>query len=673
MMRNLPPLHGVPELDLSPPSAADAARRGNRRRLRVFLLVFVLVLLPGMAWNLLRPPEYRAAVRMQITPGVTDVAPAPAAGVPAPPPPDLSAAFLTQVQILTSRPLLEQVSRTLGAAGYPLTGAGSDPVAGLQRMISATPVSGTEVVEVAAIGAPPELPALALNALVDAYRARMLTAHDAADDTQLAQARDEVMRLERTVAERRGALDEFRGRHGVVSSERDENVALAGVKGLASALNTAVERAANADAQVRALREGIAGGRGSVRSRDDPTLAAMEKRASELREDLRDMERVYTPDFMAMDPQARAQRARLEELEKQIVNQRGSSQEAALAAAQEEAASAHAAVERLRAQIAAQRQDAQSFAGRFSEAKALEDDLAQLEAAHRTALDRLARLEASEAGRDPVLNLVEGASVPRSAFRPDYVRDGGIVAAVAFIAGLLAMGFVELFNRSAPAATPTTTVVMPQPWLTAGALPLAAPAGPPAMLPGEAPAGLLAAPALPPRELEQHEVAALLAACDGATRLACAALLLGVDAEELTALRGGDLDVQAGALRIGGAAPRRVAVPGWLHPSAGEADAPLVANTAGAPLAAAELRAQVLCAAVDAGLEAAAGVTPEVLRHTCIAWLVRQGVRFSELAARVGRVDAEALAAYADLAAQAPRQAGAVEPVMPALRAAPST
>lgn len=672
MMRT--PLHGIPELDLSPPSADVAARRGNRRRLRVFVLVFLLVLLPGLAWDLLRPPEYRAAVRMQITPGVTELAPTPASGTPAPPPPDLSGAFLTQVQILTSRPLLEQVSRTLVAAGYPLAAAGADPVATLQRMIRAVPVSGTEVVEVEAISAPPELPALALNALVDAYRARMLTAHDAADAQELAQARDEVARLEKTVTQQRAVLENFRSQHGVVSSERDENVSLAGVKGLASALNTAVERAANADAKVRALREAMAGGRGNVQSRDDPTLADLERRASKLREDLRDMERVYTPDFMAMDPQARAQRARLEELEKQIVSQRGSGRDAALAAAQEEAAGAHAAVERLRAQIAAQRQDAQAFVARFNEAKALEDDLGQLETAHRTALDRLARLEASAAGRDPVLNLVEGASVPRDAFRPHYWRDGGLVAAVAFLAGLLAMGFVELFNRNAPAPASSTTVVMPQPWVAAGgALPLAGPAAAP-LLPGGGPAGLLAAPALPPRELGQEEVAALLAACDGTTRFACAALLLGVDAEELTALRHGDLDAQAGVLAIGGASPRRLAVPAWLHPRVdGEADAPLVANAAGAPLTTAELRAQVLCAAVDAGLEAAAGVTPEVLRHTCIAWLVRQGVRFSELAARVGRVDAEALAAYADLAADAPRQAGAVEPVMPALREAPAS
>jgi hypothetical protein len=50
------------------------------------------------------------------------------------------------------------------------------------------------------------------------------------------------------------------------------------------------------------------------------------------------------------------------------------------------------------------------------------------------------------------------------------------------------------------------------------------------------------------------------------------------------------------------------------------------------------------CAALDAGLAGAAGISAEALRHTGIAWLVRQGLRFSELAGLVGRPSAEALA-----------------------------
>lgn len=681
MMRTLPPMRDLPEFDVSPPGGDDGgARRSNRRRLRVFLLVFVLVLLPGMVWNLLRPAEYRATARMQINPGTTDVSLTPAPGVPpAPAQADPSGEFLTQVQILTSRPLLEKVSHTLATAGYPLAAPGGDPVASLQRMIGVTPVPGTEVVEVQAIGAPPELPALALNALVEAYREQMLAAYGAAESEQLAQAREEVARLEQTVAERRSRLDAFRSRYGVVSSERDENASLASAKGLSASLSKAVEQAANADARVRALREGIAGGKGSAQAKDDPTLADMEQRASKLREGLRDMERTYTPDFMAMDPQARAARARLADLEQQITAQRGASRQAALASAQEDAATAHAAAERLQAQIAAQRQDAQSFSSRFNQAKSLEDDLAQIDKAHRAALERLAKLEASERGRHPVLNLVEGASVPQAAFRPAYARDGAIVLAAAFLSGLLAMWFVELFNRSAPVGGASTTVVIPQPWLAAGGgMQLRGPIDvPPGLLPA-APsqnAGLLPVSALPPRALRQDEVTALLAAATDTVRFVCAALLLGVTADELVALRQQDFDVASGDLRIGGVAPRVVNIPPWLRAfgARGAGDAPLLANASGEAVTPAELRAQILCAAVDAGLEGAAGVTPEVLRHTCIAWLVHQGVRFSDLASLVGRIEPDALAAYAEMVPEGSRHAagGDVAP-MPALRDVPA-
>ena len=64
-----------------------------------------------------------------------------------------------------------------------------------------------------------------------------------------------------------------------------------------------------------------------------------------------------------------------------------------------------------------------------------------------------------------------------------------------------------------------------------------------------------------------------------------------------------------------------------------------------------------------------AGISAEALRHTGIAWLVRQGQRFSELAGLVGRPSAEALAGYADLAPDGPKRGLAeIEPLMPALR-----
>lgn len=675
-MRLLSSLRHSLERDVSPDADAQAAtRRSNRRRLRVFAVVFLVVLLPGLLWNFLRPAEYRAIARVQITPGGTEPRPGASPLVPGGSSgemPRSPSELLTQVQVLTSRPLLEKVGAALGRAGLPLPAG--DPAARLREMISAEAVEGTEVVELQATGTHPEQLAAALNTLVDIYREDMKASYGVAAGEGLSQARQEAERLAATVQARRQRLEAFRSSSGVLSPEREENEAVARVKGLTTSLNVATEKLAVAEARQRAMQ---ASGRGSAVGADDPTLANMEARASQIAEEIRQMERTYTPEFMRMDPRAKSLQTRLAEMERQIEAQRVASRQAALGVAQDEVASARATVEHLQAEIRSQRSGMQNFSQRFTQAKALEDDLAQIEKAGREAQERVAKLEASEQSRLPALNLVEAAGVPGRPFRPDYWRDALIVLGAAFGLGLLAMWFVELFNRQAPVQAPSsTTLIVPQPW--AGLNPPAAPVP----LPGEAPApalagaspGLLAATPRPPRELSQDEVVDLLSASAGEGRFVLGLLLMGLSTDEVAALNQGSLDRHSGLLRVGGSAPRSVKMPAWMaecRPSPiGGADAPLLQDAAGARLRPEDIQSILACAAFDAGLTGAAGVTADVLRHTCIAWLVRQGLRFSELAGLVGRPSAEALAMYAGMAPDGPKRSVAeIDPLMPALRA----
>jgi chromosome segregation ATPase len=96
------------------------------------------------------------------------------------------------------------------------------------------------------------------------------------------------------------------------------------MQGLAAAQKDANKRLTEAEGRVESLRAAAASGKGIVRAKDNPTLAALEARASQIREELREMSRRYTPDYLDMDPQARALRARLAELEEQITAQRAS-------------------------------------------------------------------------------------------------------------------------------------------------------------------------------------------------------------------------------------------------------------------------------------------------------------------------------------------------------------
>lgn len=653
-------------------SAEDhQASRGNRRRLLVFAGVFAASLLAGQAWNYTRPDEFRTSLRLQL--GLPDVGVAGAAGAS-------STALANQLQTLNSRPLLEKLVHTLAAAGRPLPGSTDDAVARLQAMLQVQPVAGADVVALTATGTTPALLADVLNTLPEVIRGELVASQARVADARLADARQELARLDKAAGDRRAQLERFRSTAGL-QAEREENEAVAQSKGLSVALNNAVEKEATLAARLRALEDSVAAGRVQSLARDDPTLASLENRASVVREELRDMERVYTPDFMAMDPQARAKRARLTELERQITQQRQVGQQTTLQAARDDLASARAAVERLRGQQAAARPALRGESTRFGQAKQLEDDLVQVEKARRETLERVARLDADERRREPTLTVLEAANVPVAPFRPDHGRDSLWVLGASFLLGLLAMGLVELFNRAPRImpATPTTTVVMPpQPWAPGLALLPGVAAGTagwsalPAS-PGAAPT--LAAPVAAPAILQQAEAAALLAAAQGPTRWLCALALLGMTAHELASAREADVDPDGRRLQVRGAWARALTLPDWLAralPQPTAADRPLLHDAAGQALDEADLQTLLACASLDAGLPQAAGLQLEDLRNTCVEWLVAQGLRFSDLPARVGRIDAERVAAFARPDGAAPRRAAhEVEALMPALRLPP--
>ena len=61
------------EINLEPAGVIDAAaavHHRNRRRLAVFIGVFLFTLVPGLIWNLTRPPEYRASAKLKIVSGI---------------------------------------------------------------------------------------------------------------------------------------------------------------------------------------------------------------------------------------------------------------------------------------------------------------------------------------------------------------------------------------------------------------------------------------------------------------------------------------------------------------------------------------------------------------------------------------------------------------------------
>ncbi|ATE61782.1 GumC family protein [Thauera sinica] len=661
--------HSAADIDTA--RAEEIAARGNRRRLRAFLLVLVPALLAGLAYTFLRPPEYRAQARIAVKPAgvVTDLQTSAAEGATVSTAASAAGSLQAEAGVLSSRPVIEAALAALRGQGVALDEFGPDPVQGVQAALSAAPVADSNIIGVAATGGQPEHLAALVNALIDAYSRRLLDSYSSAAGGEIDALRQELQDLNRRLEEKRKALEDFRQAADIVSGERDENQVLARVKGLSLSLNQANEKVAKAEGRVRSLRESLAAGRPVVRARDNPTLAGLESRASQLRESLRDMERTHTPQFMDMDPEAHSLRSRLAELEAQIAETKSTAGQVSLAEAEEELATAREEQQTLQAQITRDRGAVHAFSRSFGTFKSMQEELAQLETSRSAVSERLLRTEASERSRMPSVQVIEAATAPVSAWRPDYARDAAISVAAALGLALLAMGVTELFNR--PPRPPATPVIVPQPWIAVGQdLPPALAAGPAARpLRGPAAgANLLASPAESMRELSQEEVAALLRTLSAQDSVWAGLLLCGATPGEIRGLAPADVDAAAARVRLAGASARELPVPPGLCRRLAAAPGPDGGGAALAPGTDEELQRRLLCAAHDAGLDDPAGITPDTLRHTCIAHLVRQGLRFGDLDRIVGPLPADALARYAGLSPAGVRRSLAeVSAFMPGL------
>ena len=657
-------------------------RNPRARRLVVFSGVFFAALVLGLAYTVMQPAEYRATARLEIVPPSAASAPAenPPSATNGPdtrgPAPRGFKSFLTEVQVLTSRPLVEQAVGRLAKSGDLPRDFGSDPVDAAQRMLSTEAIEGTEVVQLRAEGPQRQFLARLVNTLTGVYQEHLASAYQQSTGTGGDQLRETVRALEQKVAAKRQEVEAFRSSNDIVSAERDENQLLSAAKGLATALNEAKGKLAAAEGQLRAARNGGAAGQALVAAKDNPTIANLEQRASQLREQLHDMQQRFTPQYLDLDPAIKATRARLDNLEQQIRAERANGQRAAIAEAEGKVTGAREAVEQLQQQINENKRAVQTFMASFGEYKAMQEDLTHLEQLQRAASDRLAKTESSESETAPHVKILEAASVPQLPWRPLYARDAGISLGAATVLGFFGVFLVEFFSRSQtqPAG------VAPQPWwpVTDGREAVASASRP--LLAAEN--ARLAPPDPEPRELADAEIAALMRATNDDGHLLLTGLLSGLSAEEIVALAWDQIDLDAGAVQVSGESTRTlplndplrnlIAARRMSQPQAeGEpqADGRLLRGPSGDPLSLDDVRSQVMYAAYDAGLDGPDEVTPRALRHTYLVYLLRQGIRFADIGRIVGRLPPQELAAYMRYAPSQPRlPLEEVDLLLPALR-----
>jgi polysaccharide biosynthesis transport protein len=657
-------------LSLFSSASLQQLKRAKNRRLVIFTTVSLIVSVSGLFYVYSRPPEYRTGARLEITPAEklpNDAnAPAPATSE--------DAAFLTAVQLLTARDSLEEVAARIRRVGFGALLSGPDPVSSLQNMISVNPVQGTHVVEVWAIGERPEILPFVLNELISVYEASVRERFVGMSTEAVNQAREELAKYKTAILHKRAELEAFRTQYGIVSTEGEENEITARAKALNSAVNAAKENALTAQSRLRSLRAAMAEGKPRVRARDYPNLAALEQRLSQAREELKQLERRYTAVYLAREPQVVTLKTKIPELEEQIRREREASQQAYLAEAEQEAAQTQNALNRLRKELSSNKQATKAFFARPGEYKSLQAQLEDIEKLQQGAAERLVKLEARENARKPRVQIIQSAHVPNALWRPHYTRDAGLAIASALVLAWLATWLADFLLRREPG--PTIIVASPPPITypidVTEVTPMAD-----AVLGTPSSVARLPSPHHVVRELDDAELAALLDSADDESRVALIALLSGVSPEELVELTWDNVDLETNTLRITRPTPRAILIgpeiaalfAAMKRQKHAEADERVLGGASGEPVRLRHLEAVISYAARHAGLAQPANITPTVIRHTFIVFLVRQGIRFSELPRVVGPLPAGVTAAYGAIVPTATRRPlEETDRVIPALR-----
>lgn len=630
---------------------------GTRWRTRTFLTVFLLVLLGGIAYTFLRPAQYRSTATLSILKAspTAVVARAPGAALP-----DVGgaqqaesdpAAIVAEVHRLLAWPVLTGLQDRLRESLVDVPAPSANE---LQRMLAATAVTGTNVIELSAEGGSREALPLILQAWIDLYVEQRVSRKAEEGSSNRAELEQQRASIVQRLDEKRAELEAFRARHDIVSMESENNATVARTKGLNNALAEATKNLAETEAKVIAMRRDIAAGKLVLRRDDRTDVIAMQTRAREMREQLREVEKSYTDQYIQRDPRLRALKENLGVLEQKIAEQSSASQQAALAEAEQEFSGAEQTLASLRRQLDENKAAVMAFTARFAEHKALLAEVDQLEEMARLAQNRLVQAEMQEASRLPRVVVVAPPSYPETPIHPLYARDAAVSFGIAVGIGLLAVWMVDFLRRSdrpTVESQPLVHIALPGGGTLGN---LGAPASPALSAPA------LALPSGPPlpRELSTDEVTALWNAASDQGRIVVAGLLNGLSAAELAILRGSDLDRDTGTLQTAGDAPRllhlseglRAALEGCPAREAG----PLLGEPGRAAFSSADLEGLIAAAAHDSGLSNPGEVGSDVLRHTYLAFLVRQGARFSDLPRVVGHIAPAAYSLYGPLSPPGP-------------------
>jgi uncharacterized protein involved in exopolysaccharide biosynthesis len=608
------------------------------RRFKTFSIIFLLATLISQAYNFSRPAVYRSsATLLTVAKASADQYTGSNTGKINIQISDDQSAVVEHVaiqkQLLLGSEILAETARKLQQTENITLS-----VPDIRQMLDVEPITDTNLVEMFAEGSTPEVLPLLINTWIDIYlKVRSKDTKQSTGTTQKI-IRDELKSLREKVDLKRAQLDQFRLSNNISSTKREENYALARLKGLNKSLNIASEEEVKAKARLNAINTAIIRGQAVVPQEDQRTISALETRAQKLREQIAEMKRRFTQDYIDLRPSLKFVPLELEKLETRINSLRNQGKNIVLAEAQQAYSAAKQSIAAIQKQLSTHNAQASQFSSRFAEHDTLNKDLKGLELLHRESLERLAKLEATQHSKYPQVDVIDRAYLPRDSIRPNYMRDGIIALAGSLLLGLFSVWIAEFLTRK---GQQSGSITVPGVHIHN-------------QIPGEALGYQQQRNALNQQtnhalerpletEFSTENLHKLYLSSSLKGRQLLVLLLSGLTLEEAVRIEVDDFDYANNMLSITGENPRLVPINTAIHTVFEQSSPGPLWNS---NQKTEDLAALLVCLATDSGFPHPETFTDKALRHNYITYLLQQGLRLQDLEQIVGSIDHVTLSRY---------------------------
>jgi len=616
------------------------------RRLLIFSFSFLLSACVSLAYVYSRPALYRSyATLLTVAQTAIDQKSTEA---------DIQHVAI-QRQILTGQELLEKtlerLNRHLINTDTQLSATDLTP-SELRRLLTVEAVPETNLVELAAIGFQAEILVPLINTWIDVYLESRADEIRQTTGLTIEKLQEELSGLNNQILMKRSELERFRESNGITSLGREnlfENQSLARFKGLNKSFNDASENAIKTKARLNAVRNDISAGKVVVPDEDKRGMNVLEMRLQKLRQQLAAFDKKYTRNYLAMNPSLNVIPGQIKELEKEIQIKRNYGKGIALTDAEQNYEAARESLYGIKKQLDEHKRTATEFSSRFAEHEALLSDVEGLELLQRTTQERLAQIEAKQAEKFPQVKVIERAFLPREPFSPDYTRDALIAIVSSIIFGLFCVWIFEFLTRK---EGQNASITISGINMNNGATPdllKSYQQGNEQLTQNSAQSlqyeqsNALESDSY--RELSDEDLSLLLEASDIKAKQLIALLLSGLMLDEIRKLRREHIDFEQEVITIRGDNQRIIPINQALR-ALFEHIEPCPTWDKNKEVSITTLEAILVYAAVDSGLTEPQEITAACISNAYILYLVKQGIRLSEIEQITGYIDPTELSKY---------------------------